>query len=329
MSDVAGAPAAPIPGVAADTGGVQIPAPVAPAPVEPAPVVPEPVHFREGLAEDLRVSPALQDVKDVDSLARQFIDLQKYQGDSIRIPSENADQQAVTDFHTKLKSRIPGLMDTPDPNNPEMMNRVYDSLGRPEDASKYNRPQFEEGFQVDETRDKAFSEVGYDIGLSDRQFQQLYAWDAAFQTEQAKVMDQEVEASVGELKNEWGYTFEPRMAAIAQITEQFGFAPEVVQAARDHKLGKSFSNAMYNIVKQLGGEGEINKQGDQAQANVMTPDEANRQIQEIQQREEYRHHDASVRQPWIDKVQELMKFAAPDALRGSAAVDNLRRGGMG
>ena len=46
--------------------------------------------WRASLPEDIRGAKALESVKDVDSLAKQFLDAQSHIGNSIRITSEEA-----------------------------------------------------------------------------------------------------------------------------------------------------------------------------------------------------------------------------------------------
>ena len=281
--------------------------------------------YRANFAEDLRDAPALKSIESPEALARQFIDLQGHMGNSIRIPGPDASASDVKAFQDKLHERVPSLMQTPDTTNQEAMSKVWDKMGRPEDATKYNRPEFEEGYKIDENRDKGFSEIAHKLGLSDVQFKGIYEWDANYQkglNDQGSVNEA---ANTQELKNEWGHTFDNRMLAIANLSEKMGFPQEVVDAAKTGGLGKGFATGMYNMVKQMGGEGEINKQGAQHQGGGMTPSEAKAQMQEIRNKPEYNHHDLSVRQPWIDKIQELMKFANPEAASGDEAVAQMRR----
>jgi hypothetical protein len=73
-----------------------IPATPAVAPVVAEPVVaPVTTDWRANLSDDLRSSKGLESVKDVESLAKQFLDAQSHIGNSIRIPGEDAGQDAA------------------------------------------------------------------------------------------------------------------------------------------------------------------------------------------------------------------------------------------
>src|SRR5210317_1139444 len=98
-------------------------------------------NWRESLPEDLRENKTLADVKDVGSLAQQFIDSQQMIGQSIRIPGPDAGEEAWKNFHSKLTDKVPTLIPTPDPDNEEVMSALYNRMGRPEDPEGYRHPE--------------------------------------------------------------------------------------------------------------------------------------------------------------------------------------------
>ena len=317
-------------------GQISTPDPAAAAAAEAAAAAAAagPTDWREGLEPDLRSAQAVNDAADLPSFVKQHLDLQSYMGTALRIPSENADEAATAEFHRDLVAKVPGLMPKPDTTNNDTMNTFYDALGRPKSAEDYTRPEVEGMAPFDPNNalrvdaDKAFAEAAHANGFNQQQFNGFYAAVMTHEVAAARAKAADTTAETQELRNELGAAFDGKMEAIAQVVEKFGGEAALVAAARAGTLPKSAFTLFNNIVEQLvgGGSMEIADQPGGA-TGVMTPAEADRQIQEIMDREEYRHHDPRVRQPWIDKVQELMKFAVPNALRGDDAVRDLRGGG--
>ena len=94
--------------------------------------------WRSSLPEDIRSAKAFDSVKDVNSLAKQFLDAQSHMGNSIRIPGEDAGQEAIDAFNQKLMNKT-SLMQRPE--TPEDFDSVFKSMGKPEDASGYAVPE--------------------------------------------------------------------------------------------------------------------------------------------------------------------------------------------
>ena len=66
-------------------------------------------NWRDSLAEDLRSEPSLKDFKDINSLAKSHVSAQKMLGGSIRIPGEDASDEARQEFYSKL-SNVEGVV---------------------------------------------------------------------------------------------------------------------------------------------------------------------------------------------------------------------------
>ena len=325
-------PATPVPG--ADGAGSTPAAPPAPA-AEPPPLAePAPAsgNWRDGLPEALRTNPSIESTTSVESLAQQFTDLQAHMGTALRLPGPDAGPEAVKQFHEDLvgKAREHGVnvMPTPDTTNPEVMSAIYDSLGRPTEAAKYTRPQIEGLTEVDQSRDQAFAELSHETGLSQRQFEQVYQGMMSWEMGQARGQADGIAAEIGELKQEWGYTFDQRFEAMAGFLTQMKMPQSVIDAVAAKNIPREVAQGFYNMVDAFsGGNLEIAGQGTQPRDAGLDQAEALAQAQEIQNNPDYRHHDITVRQPLIDKYQKLMAQAAgPDGLTGKAAADDLRTG---
>ena len=289
-----------------------------------AAAAPAATDWRQALPDELRISPTLNDIADVNSLAQQFVDQQAFMGNSLRVPGPDAGQDDHTAFHKKLIEKVPGLMPTPDPTNPDTMATVYDAMGRPAAATDYTRPVGDDLPALDEHLDLAMAESMHRNGLNQHQYHAIlgdYLTEvAAMNAEQTTKQ----EAALGELKQEWGYTYDQRAGAITQTLQQLGFPDDLITMAGEGKFGPQVMKAFYNVVTGLGGEAQVATQGGGADT-TMTPAEAEAQIQEIMKKPEYLHHDMSVRKPWMDKIQNLITFAKPNTVTGADAVAQMRR----
>ena len=117
-------------------------------------------EWRDNLPEELKGHKGLADVKDVNGLAQQFLDGQAMIGNSIRVPGPDAGTEALAAFHTKLSDKVPGLIPTPDRDNPEQMNALYKQMGRPDDVMGYEHPE-----GVDATKMGDFAKLAHELGL--------------------------------------------------------------------------------------------------------------------------------------------------------------------
>lgn len=93
------------------------------------------------------------------------------------------------------------------------MDDIYNRLGRPESADKYeiNIP---EGIPVDENRLSVAREAAHKFGLNSTQLQGLLEMDTAYQSklieDHKRAVEQQQEIEVNNLKQEWGNNYEER-----------------------------------------------------------------------------------------------------------------------
>ena len=138
--------------------------------------------WRASLPEDIRSAKAFDSVKDVGSLAKQFLDAQSHIGNSIRIPGEDAGQEAIDAFNQKLMNKT-NLMQKPE--TPEDYDSVFKSMGKPEDANGYVVPEDVNG-NYDHLR-----ELAINANMTNKQFDSLVKSvskldTAAMETQQAQ-----------------------------------------------------------------------------------------------------------------------------------------------
>jgi hypothetical protein len=100
--------------------------------------------FISSLSEDLRGEQSLKDFKDVNGLAKSYVNVNKMLGSRIAIPGENS--------------------------TPEELNGFYAKLGRPESHDKYSVDPEDKS----ELTNK-FKETAFKAGLSDKQAKEIYS----------------------------------------------------------------------------------------------------------------------------------------------------------
>lgn len=279
-------------------------------------------NWRDALPSELQESASLKDVKDIGSLAQQFVDLQSHLGNSIRVPSEHASQEDRAKFYEKLQKHAPDLLPRPDRNDTDAMDAFYASMGRPEEASGYEKPEIPEGVNVPDERIQAFQEIAHKHGLNAEQFkgvlgEVLAADQAAYQQQ----MDGHNQAMDG-LKQEWGAAFDDRNGRAVKMLEATGAPADIVQMAKDGMVGANTLKWMYDLSTKFGGEGAPAVQ-DQGASGRMTPAEAEAQISEIMNNRQHPYWDSHhpEHQSAIKKMLELGKFANPKA---STDINDLR-----
>ena len=129
-------------------------------------------NWRDSLPDEIKGSEALANFEDVGSLAQGFIEAKSYQGASVRIPGEDAGDEARREFTDKLVTKVPTLMYKPNLEDQEQSVEFYRSLGMPETPDKYEVPEIEAPDNVEIKTDKieGFREIAHKHGLTAAQF---------------------------------------------------------------------------------------------------------------------------------------------------------------
>jgi len=267
--------------------------------------MPEEPNWRDNLSDELKEHKGLADVKDVSSLAQQFIDGQAMIGQSIRIPGPEAGDDATKAFYAKLGEKVPGLIRTPDVDNQESMDALYKSLGRPDEAAGYEHPE-----EIDATRLKEFAELAHSIGLSKGQYTKLITSINDYTTTQQEAQTEAAVTATRELKMEWGIVYEDNLKLVDAVMKGTGAPKEMLEMAANGKLPAEAAKWLHNIGKQLGTEG-INFNKDEHTSRV-TPGEAKARVAEIMGDRKGPYWDGSHPQhaEYVQRVVDLNRAAA-------------------
>jgi hypothetical protein len=201
-----------------------------------------PVSFHESLAEDLRNEPSLRNFTDANSLAKSYVHAQRMIGaDKIALPGKHA--------------------------TPDEWRNVYTKLGAPESADGYDFTKIE---GLNDTVANSLRQKAYEAGLTVNQANQLATAEEARQ------------AGIEELQKEYGKAFDQRLELAQTAARTFLGGTELfdsIELADGRLLGD-----VPEIVKMFASLGEQigeDKLVGEPTELVMTPEEAQRQIDEL------------------------------------------------
>lgn len=149
-------------------------------------------NWRDSLSADLRNNPTLVNIPDIESLAKEHVNVQKMIGaDRIVMPGEDA--------------------------TPEDMSAFYTKLGRPEKVEDYDLSSIEipEGLPWDGEFQNSMISRMHELGLNQKQVQGMlgaYVETVGSQFEQATGdMQRTRETGISDLRNAWGRSYEAQV----------------------------------------------------------------------------------------------------------------------
>lgn len=262
--------------------------------------------WKDSISEDLRSDSSLADIKDVESLAKSYINGQKMLGSSVRIPSEDASAEAKDSFYKSLEN-VQGVarIDSEDKSD------LYNKLGRPESAEDYkiNTP---EGIELNNDRLSKYAEAAHKAGLSNTQFNDLVQVQLAEAQAEAEAATASFEAGEKSLKEAWGKAYEGRIEEARAAANTLGEKnPEAMQALLNSEAANNpvVMQAFYELAQAMKESGALSPTSS-GNAGGLTPDEAQAQIEEIRMNKAHPYHNH--RDPGhaaaVEKVNKLYQF---------------------
>jgi len=143
--------------------------------------------WKEAISEEFRSDPNIEKFTEIDALAKSYINATKMIGqDKVAVPNKNSTE--------------------------DQWNEVYDKLGRPESAEKYQLDVKSDVAPIDDGAVKQFAENAHKLGLSNKQAQgvlEFYKTSMEGTAQQSKVDTETAQVQAEqELRQEWGREFE-------------------------------------------------------------------------------------------------------------------------
>lgn len=231
-----------------------------------------------------------------------------HMGNSIRIPGEDASEDARNDFYGKILEKAPNLMPKPSEDN---MDAFYASIGRPGKPDEYN-------FEAPEGREipddfAAFAEAAHKNGLTQDQFRGVLgeilgsAWEGSDAVEAAQAEEMKG------LKTEWGQAFDQNIDQVKnflRLTE----APEgIMDLVENGAMSPTEIQWIHSIATKTASSTELAKQTTTTVPNMLTPGEAQEKISEMLNNSEHPYWNNSDigHKRAINRMVELQRMANP------------------
>ena len=154
--------------------------------------------WKEAIPEELRNDPNISKFTELEALAKSYVNATRMIGqDKVVVPNNNS-----TD---------------------DQWNEVYDKLGRPESADKYQLDVKSDIVPFDESAIKSFAENAHKLGLNNKQAQgilEYYKNSMEGSAQQAKIDTETAQANAEqELRKEWGSNYESNIKKAGSVAK--------------------------------------------------------------------------------------------------------------
>jgi len=244
--------------------------------------------WKDSLPDELKTDASLADVPDVATLAKRFVDTKAMVGGSFRVPSEEAGKEDWATFHASLMQKVPSLMFKPDTSDTDAMGRVYDQLGRPEKPETYTLPEIDsQGLELDMGLAEEFKGIAHKHGLNQRQYEGIVEELTGATIVKSLEARGKVNADVKALADEWGVAYDKNMKLAVAGAERTKAPKQLISLLKSPFPPSDLAKYFHSIATTLG-DGEGNPLVTDATSNsVMTPLEAQRQMQEMRANKEH------------------------------------------
>lgn len=246
-------------------------------------------EFLNMIPEELRSHPSISPIKDVENLARSYVNAQRLIGaDKIAVPVNPTDED---------------------------LDRIYDRLGRPESPKDY---KFDlDGNVITEEVAANYADVAHKLRLTPDQAKGVldYYRSAVEQFDSNSLENAEIakEQTVQSLRQEWGRAFDQKVEAAARVAQEFA-DPEMfnITLADGSKLGDNaeFIKAFAKIADFRQSVTSEDTVAEMSQSNVMTPATAQAEIDAIMNDKSHAYWDRKnpiARQKAVERMQHLME----------------------
>ncbi|MDA7891216.1 hypothetical protein N9B14_01495 [Akkermansiaceae bacterium] len=217
-------------------------------------------EFLNMIPEELRDHPSISPIKDVENLARSYVNAQKLIGaDKIPLPVNPTDED---------------------------LDRIYDRLGRPASPTEYGIHA--DGNIITEDLVAEYSDIAHKLRLTPEQAKGVldYYKSSVEQTDSAalEMVEEARESTVSTLRQEWGRAFDQKVEAAATVAQEFA-SPDMfnLELSDGSKLGDNveFIKAFAKIADFRQSVTSEDTVSENSQSMMMTPAHAKSQVEAI------------------------------------------------
>lgn len=257
------------------------------------------------LPDDLKASETLDQYDSPEAALQGLVDTKAMLGNSLRIPGDDADDGARTDFVDKLLERVPSVMLKPDLEDEEQSDNFYKLMGVPDAPDKYVMP---EKLNISEEQEINMRAQAHLMKMTREQFKLAVTRLSEANTTMAEQHETNTSDAMSKLRGEWGAAFEERMA-LAKKLHETNFAGTGVAF---ENLDPAALPGLYTTAKALMGSDKQFAEQPTGETPLLSPQEARLQISEIESNKDHPYWDPAApgHQAAMDKVLKLEAAAA-------------------
>jgi hypothetical protein len=249
--------------------------------------------WRSSIDQEIAGDPSLADIKDLNGLAKSYINAQKMVGaDKIVLPGADASE--------------------------DEMNEFYNRLGRPE-KYEFDKVELPDGFEHSEPMDTAMKQLMHETGLTNAQANKLY-------TGYLQYLGNEYNEAVGQndqMRSEWhtqlkkdlGKAFDESVDLSQRAAKELG-GEELLKWFDETGQGDNpmFVKLFAKVGKMMS---EAGAEPGEVRSFEMTPDSAQQEIARLQRdpnfMNQYTDKEAQGHAEAIKKMEYLFSYAYPDS----------------
>ena len=271
----------------------------------------------ESLPETLREAPFISKAESPEKALEELQNAAGWMGNSIRLPGEDATDDARKEFYGKLAEKAPGVMVRPDPEN---MTDFYRSMGMPEDVNGYKWETPEGKSDPDDLG--IIAEVAHKAGLSQDQFKTMVDNIMESKWTQEDQYEAEHKEAMAGLATEWGQAYDGNMAGVRNFLKLTDAPEGIVDLITQGAMSPEEIKWLHKVATQTKSSVELADQQQQRQA-ALTPAEAQMRIAELLDNPAYWDAANPLHKSLQQKMLEYQQAAAPNARMD---IDQLRAG---
>ncbi len=225
------------------------------------------------LPEDMQGNETLNRFNSVEDLAKSYIEARSSIGSMMRVPSEDASDEDRAQFVTDLINKVPNVMLKPDFDEPEQSKDFFKTLGVPDTATDYTNP---EDIEMSPEMESDLRDAAFELNMTPQQYKQFATRISKQFNDQVTKQKETAEAGINALKGKWGAAYDANRAAAEKIFNENKVGDQTFDA-----LNAEGIETFFQLSKQLTGKGpQVGDQPDNI-VSVMSPDEAQNQINDI------------------------------------------------
>jgi hypothetical protein len=253
-------------------------------------------EWAQSLPEELHGAPHLSGSENVEQWVGHLKNDSAWRGQSIRVPSEGADESVMAQFHEQLREKVPSLM--PTPMDDDSASVVYEQMGKPKDAKGYQIP---EGVEL--ANPEEYMAAAHALDMTQKVFSRWVEMEAAGKSDQNAAIAQAMEEGYTALKSEWGAAFDERYARVGDVLQD---APESIREAYKNQSIPADQVKWLHSLADLASENV--EASNQESARMMTPEQAALELEEFKPKwYAMKKHDPGYKAAQA-KVERLMKL---------------------